>query len=250
MLSKDPCQDQSLPSSCSTTPCSFPLSTLPKSLQALKNPIKEVAPIQDVHDPIANPNAHSKDVDVLGCHIDVDELIDYPFASFTSILGPPPPIPKTSRLPSILGHYVPSLSPPNSPNSSSILGPYIPPSPIFPQDQHRCIPLNPFHPPTHLNQSYPPSSTSPKSFGSNLNVQYKKKKQYKNPSKKEDHHVSSNRHGSIKSKEISKKKTTRQVWVPKSIIEDIISKSSKGNKNPIAIWIPKSLLKDSGVEQK
>ena len=31
MLSKDPCQDQSLPSSCSTTPCLLPLSTLPKS---------------------------------------------------------------------------------------------------------------------------------------------------------------------------------------------------------------------------
>ena len=30
MLSKDPCQDQSLPSSFSTTPCSTPLSTLPK----------------------------------------------------------------------------------------------------------------------------------------------------------------------------------------------------------------------------
>ena len=33
MLSKDPCQDQSLPSSCSTTPCPLPLSTLPKSSQ-------------------------------------------------------------------------------------------------------------------------------------------------------------------------------------------------------------------------
>ena len=40
MLSKDPCQDQSLPSSCSTTPCSLPLSTLPKSSQASSTPIK------------------------------------------------------------------------------------------------------------------------------------------------------------------------------------------------------------------
>ena len=74
-------------------------------------------------------------------------------------------------------------------------------------------------------------------------------KQYKNPSKKEDHHVSSNQHGGIKSKKISKKKTTRQVWVPKSIIQDILSKSSKGNKKPMAIRIPKSLLRDSNVEQ-
>lgn len=250
MLSEDPCQDQSLPSSYSTTSCSFPLSTLPKSLQALNNPIKEGAHIQDVHDSIENSNAHSKDADILGCHIDADELIDYPFVSSTSILGPLPPLQRASHLPSILGPYVPSLSPPNFPNSPSILGPYIPQSPIFPQDQHRCIPLNPFHPPTHLNQSSPPSSTSPKSFGSNLNVQYKKKKQYKNPSKEENHHVSSKRHGGIKSKEISKKKTTRQVWVPKFIIEDIISKSSKGNKKPMTIWIPKSLLKESGVEQK
>ena len=150
ILSKDPCQDQSLPSSYSTTPCSLPLSTLPKSSQASSTPIKKVAPIHDVHYPIENPNAHSKDVDVLDCHIDVDELIDYPFASSTSILGPPPPILNASHLPSILGPYVPSLSPPNSPNSPSILGPYIPPSPIFPQDQCRCISLNPFHPPTHL----------------------------------------------------------------------------------------------------
>ena len=231
MLSKDPCQDQSLSSSCSTTPCSLPLSTLPNSLQASNNPIKEGAPIQDVHDPIENPNAHSKDVDVLGFHIHADELIDYPFVSSMSILGPPPPILRFSHFPSILGPYVPSLSPPNSPNSSSILGPYVPPSPIFPQDQHRCIPLNPFHPSTHLNQSYSSSSsTSPKSFGRNLNVQYKKKKKYLNPSKKQDHHVSFNRNGGIKSKEISKKKTTRQVWVPKSIIEDILSKSSKRNE--------------------
>ena len=90
--------------------------------------------------------------------------------------------------------------------------------------------LNHFHQPIHPNQSYhPSSSTSPKYFGSKLNVQYKKNKQYKNPSKKEDHRVSSNRHGGIKSKAISKKKTTRQVWVPKSIIEDILSKSSKKN---------------------
>lgn len=242
MLSTDPCQDQSLPSSYSTTPCSFPLSTLPKSLQALNNPIKEGAHIQDVHDSIENSNAHSKDVDVIGCHINVDELDNYPFASSTSILGPLPPLQRASHLPYILGPYVPSLSPPNSPNAPSILSPYIPPSPIFPQDQHRCTPLNHFHPPTHLNQSYSPSFTSPKFFGSNLNVQYKKKKKYKNPSK-EDHHVSSNGHGSIKSKEISKKKTTRQVWVPKSIIEDIISKSSKRNEKPTTIWITKSLLK-------
>ena len=71
-----------------------------------------------------------------------------------------------------------------------------------------------------------------------------------NPSKKEDHHVSSNRHGGIKSKEISKKKTTRQVWVPKSIIEDILSKSSKRNEKPTTIWIPKSLLKESHVEKQ
>ena len=122
-------------------------------------------PIQDANDPIENSNVHSKDVDILGCHIDVDELIDYPFTSFTSILGPPPPILRASHLPSIFGPYVPSLSPPNSPNSPSIIGPYVPPSPIFHQDQHRCISLNPFHPPTHLNQSYhPSSSTSPKSF--------------------------------------------------------------------------------------
>ena len=50
MLSKDPCQDQSLPSSCSTTPCSLSLSTLPNSSQASSAPIKEVAPIQDAHD--------------------------------------------------------------------------------------------------------------------------------------------------------------------------------------------------------
>ena len=30
-LSKDPCQNQSISSSCSTTPCSLTLSTLPKS---------------------------------------------------------------------------------------------------------------------------------------------------------------------------------------------------------------------------
>ena len=87
MLSKNPCQDQNLPSSCSTTPCSFPFSMIPKSSQASSAPIKEVAPIQDAHDLIENPNAHSKDIDVLGCHIDVDKLIDYPFASSTSILG-------------------------------------------------------------------------------------------------------------------------------------------------------------------
>ena len=40
MLSKDPCEDQSLPSSYSTTPCSLPLSTLPKSSQASSAPIK------------------------------------------------------------------------------------------------------------------------------------------------------------------------------------------------------------------
>ena len=40
MLSKDPCQDQSLPCSRSTTPCSLPLSTLPNSFQASNNPIK------------------------------------------------------------------------------------------------------------------------------------------------------------------------------------------------------------------
>ena len=68
--------------------------------------------------------------------------------------------------------------------------------------------------------------------------------------KNEDHHVSSNRHRGIKSKEISKKKITRQVWVPKSIIEDILSKSSKRNKNPKAIWILKSLLKESNIEKK
>ena len=107
MLSKDPCQDQSLPYSCSTTPCLLPLSTLPKSSQASNTPIKEFSPIQDVHDPIENLDAHSKDADVLDCHIDVDELIDYPFASSTSILGPPPPILRASRLPSILGPYVP-----------------------------------------------------------------------------------------------------------------------------------------------
>ena len=151
MLPKDPCQDQSIPSSCSTTSCSLPLSTLLKSSQASSTPIKEVAPIQDVHDIIENSNAHCKDADVLNCHIDVDELIDYPFASSTSILGPPPPILNSSCLPSILGSYVRSLSPPKSPNSSSILGPYFPPSPIFPQDQRRCISLNHFHPPTYLN---------------------------------------------------------------------------------------------------
>ena len=63
-----------------------------------------------------------------------------------------------------------------------------------------------------------------------ISYQYKKKKKFKNPYKKEDHHVSSNQHGGIKSKEISKKKIIRQVWVPKSIIEDIISISSKRNK--------------------
>ena len=75
MLSKDPCQDQSLPSSCSTTPCSLSFSTLAKSSQASSAPIKEVYPIQDAHDPIKNLNAYFKDVYVLGCHIDVDELI-------------------------------------------------------------------------------------------------------------------------------------------------------------------------------
>src|SRR5271156_2821175 len=112
MLSKDPCQDQSLSSSCSTTSCSLPLSTLPKSLQASKNPIKQGAPIQDVHDPIENPNAHSKDADILGCYIHADQIIDYLFASSMSILGPPPPILRASHFPSILGPYVPSLSPP------------------------------------------------------------------------------------------------------------------------------------------
>ena len=146
MLSKDPCQDQSLPSSCSTTPCSLPLSTLPKSSQASSAPVKEIARIQNTQDSNENPNAHSKDADILGCHIDDDEIIDYPFASSTSILGPPPPILRASCLPSILDSYVPSLCYPNSPNSSSILGPYVSPSPIFPEDQHRCICLNPFHP--------------------------------------------------------------------------------------------------------
>ena len=131
VLFKDPCQDQSLPSSCSTTPCSLPLSTLPKSSQA-SSTIKEVSPIKDAHDTIENPNAHSKDVDILDCHIDVDELIDYPFASSTSILGLPRKILRASCLPSILGPYVPSHSPLNSPNSPSILGSYVPPSPIFP----------------------------------------------------------------------------------------------------------------------
>ena len=78
----------------------------------------------------------------------------------------------------------------------------------------------------------------------------KKKKQYKNPSKKEDHRASSNRNRGIKSKEISKKKTTRQVWIPKSIIEGILSKSSKRNEKPTAIWILKSLLKESNVEKQ
>ena len=127
------------------------LFTLPRSAQASSVPIKEVSPNQNAHDPIENPNAHSKYVDVIGCHIDVDELIDYPFGSATSILGPPQPILNSSHLPSILGPYVPSPSPPKYPNSSSILGPYISPSPIFPQDQHRCISLNPFYPPTYLN---------------------------------------------------------------------------------------------------
>ena len=183
MLSKDPCQDQSIPSSCSTISCSLLLSTLPKSFQDSNAPIKEVSPIQDANDLIENSNAHSKDADILDCHIDVDELIDYPFASSTSILGPHPPI-----------------------LNSSILGPYVPPSPIFPQDQCQCISLNPFHSPIHLNHSYHPSSfTSPNSFGSILNVQHKKKKKYKNISKKQDHYVFSNRHRGI----ISKKKTTR-----------------------------------------
>ena len=133
MLSKDPCQDQSLPSSCSTTPCSLPLSTLPKCSQASS------APIQDARDPFKNHNAHSKDVDTLDFHIDVNELIDYPIAYSTSILGPPPPIIRASCLPSILVPYVPSLSPPNPPNFSSTLAPYVPLYPIFPQDQHRCI---------------------------------------------------------------------------------------------------------------
>ena len=100
---------------------------------------------------LKNLNAQSKDVDVLDYHINVDEIIDYPFASSTSILGPPPPILRASCLPFILSHYVPSLSPPNSPNSSSILGPYVPPYPSLPQDQCGCISLNPFYPPTHLN---------------------------------------------------------------------------------------------------
>ena len=60
--------------------------------------------------------------------------------------------------------------------------------------------------------------------------------------------MSSNQHGSINSKEISQKKTTRKVWVPKPIIEDILSKSSKINEKPMAIWIPKSFLRDSNVE--
>ena len=113
--------------------------------------MKEVSPIQNAYDTIENHNAHSKDANVLGCHIDANELIYCPFTSYISILGPHPTILSASHLPSILGPYVPSLSPPNSPNSPSILGPYIPPSPIFPQDQHRCISLNPFHPPIHLN---------------------------------------------------------------------------------------------------
>ena len=75
VLSKDPCQDQSVPSSCSTIPCFIPFSTLLKSSQASSTPIKEVSPIQEVHDPIENPDAHSKDIDVLDFHIDVDELL-------------------------------------------------------------------------------------------------------------------------------------------------------------------------------
>ena len=51
MLSKDPCQDQSLPSSCSTISCLLSLSTLPKFFQAPNNPIKEFSPTQDAHDP-------------------------------------------------------------------------------------------------------------------------------------------------------------------------------------------------------
>ena len=60
MLSKYLCQDQNISSSCSTTPCSLPLYTLSKSSQASSASIKEVSPIQDAHDPIENPNAHSK----------------------------------------------------------------------------------------------------------------------------------------------------------------------------------------------
>ena len=48
--------------------------------------MKEVTPIQNAHDPIENSNAHSKDANVIGCPIDVDEFIDYPFASSMAIL--------------------------------------------------------------------------------------------------------------------------------------------------------------------
>ena len=114
MLSKNPCQDQSIPS-CSTSP--HPLQSY---TQALSSPIKVVSPIKVINESINGLGhvAHSKDVDI---------PIHYLFVSSKSILGPYPSKLKPSNLPSILGPYVPP-SPTSTLSSLHVL-------PTLPQDQ-------------------------------------------------------------------------------------------------------------------
>ncbi len=115
MLSRETCQDQSIPS-CSNSP--YPLQNFVQASNAL---IKAIASIKTTHKSIDGLGhvAHSKDVDI---------PIQYPFASPKSILGPYPSKLKPSNLPSILGPYTPP-----SPTTTPIL-PYT--YPIIPQDQH------------------------------------------------------------------------------------------------------------------
>ena len=47
-----------------------------------------------------------------------------------------------------------------------------------------------------------------------------------------------------------KRDKSKQIWVPKSIIEEIHSQASKEQGKYKAIWIPKSLLKDLNIENK
>ena len=108
----------------------------------------------------------------------------------------------------------------------------------------------------HLNQSYNPySSTNPKSFGRNLDDQFKNK--HKNPFEDEYHYVPYNQHVNEKKENLFKRpqrSTTqraksKKIWVSKSIIEEMCSKASKGKEKSKAIWSPESLLKDLNIEK-
>ena len=114
--------------------------------------------------------------------------------------------------------------------------------------------MNSLHPSIHLNQSYQPhSSTSPKSFGRNLDDQLKHK--CMNPSSKV-HYVPSKRHVNAKKEDAQKRpqRSTikrakpKKIWVPKSIIKEIHSQASKEKEKSKTIWIPKSLLKDLNLQ--